>query len=304
MAEQTAKKTKSASQAGGADNDKAAKAAEKKQLREERKKLKAEQAAQRKEAKKKVKELSAKEDELDEEEEPGGIPVFLVTILIIAIWLAILCVLVKLDVGGIGSNVLTPVLKNVPVVNQILPKNTTTSTTDSDSYGGYTNLRDAVNQIKSLEQQLQQSQSDKLADDEEITKLKAEVDRLKTFEDQQTEFERIKTEFYKEVVYAENGPGADAYQKYYESMDPTTAQYLYKQVVQEQQVSKEITDYVAAYSAMKPAAAAGIFDTMTDNLDLVAKILENMDSDSRGAIMAAMNPDTAAKVTKIMNPDS
>lgn len=280
------------------------KTAEKKRLKEEKKKLKQEQTAQRKEAKKKAKELAAQEDELDDEE-PGGIPVFLVTILIIAIWLAILCVLVKLDVGGIGSNVLAPILKNVPVVNQILPDTTATSGTQgtTDDYEGYTNLKDAVAQIKSLEQQLEQSQADKLADDDQITQLQAEVARLKTFEDQQTEFERIKTEFYKEVVYADNGPGEEAYQKYYESMDPTTAQYLYKQVVQDEQASQKVQDYVARYSAMKPAAAAAIFDTMTDDLDLVAQILENMDTDSSGAILAAMTPDTAAKVTKLMNPN-
>ena len=53
---------------------------------------------------------------------------------------------------------------------------------------------------------------------QQIEELKAEVNRLKIFEDQQTEFQRIKTEFYEEVVYAENGPGADAYRKYYEDI--------------------------------------------------------------------------------------
>lgn len=301
MAEQNNAKTGRNDKEENADKNKSA---------DEKKKLKQEKIAQKKEAKKKIKELSAQVNELDEEEEPGGLPVFIITVMIILIWLAILCVLVKLDVGGIGSNVLSPVLKNVPVVNQILPSSSAASDTGTgngggtDSYSGYSNLKDAVAQIKSLEQQLAKSQSDKLADDDQITKLKAEVDRLKTFEDQQTEFERIKTEFYEEVVYSDKGPGADAYKKYYESLDPTTAQYLYKQVVQDQQANAKIQDYVATYSAMKPAQAAGIFDTMTDNLDLVAKILQNMDSDSRASILGAMSADTAAKVTKIMNPNS
>ena len=37
---------------------------------------------------------------------------------------------------------------------------------------------------------------------------------LTEFENSQVEFQRVKTEFYEEVVYAENGPGAEAYQKY------------------------------------------------------------------------------------------
>jgi len=53
---------------------------------------------------------------------------------------------------------------------------------------------------------------------------------------------------------------------------------------------------------MKPAQAAGIFDTMTDNLALVGKILWAMDAASRGKVLGAMNADTAAQVTRIMEP--
>ena len=56
------------------------------------------------------------------------------------------------------------------------------------------------------------------------------------------------------------------------------------------------------YSKMKPKEAAAIFDSMTDNLSLVAKILNAMDAQSRGNILGKMDSATAAKVTKIMNP--
>ena len=52
----------------------------------------------------------------------------------------------------------------------------------------------------------------------------------------------------------------------------------------------------------QPAQAAGIFNTMTDNLALVGKILWAMDAASRGKILGAMNADTAAQVTRIMEP--
>lgn len=278
--------------------------AERKQLKLEKTQLKKEKKLQRKEAKKRAKEIAAKEDNLAESEEKGGISVFLVTVIIVAIWLAILALLVKLDVGGFGTNVLTPILKDVPVINVILPKNEVTETENEEAYGGYTSLKEAVEQIKSLELQLEDAQSQNLTDSDEVTELKAEVERLKTFEDKQTEFQRIKTEFYEEVIYAENGPGAEEYQKYYESIDQATAEYLYKQVIQEQQADQEIQDYAAAYSAMKAKEAAGIFEAMTDNLDLAAKILNEMSSDDRGAILGAMNADVAARLTKIMDPDS
>ena len=128
--------------------------------------------------------------------------------------------------------------------------------------------------------------------------------RLKEFEDKQVEFQRLKTEFFENVVYAEKGPGAEEYKKYYEAMDPTTAEYLYKQVVAQLEEDGQITEYASTYSSMKPKQAAAIFEKMTDNLTLVAKILNAMDTDSRGAILGAMDADVAAKLTKIMDPES
>ena len=62
--------------------------------------------------------------------------------------------------------------------------------------------------------------------------------------------------------------------------------------------------YAQAYSEMKPKEAAGIFEAMTDNLDLAARILGVMEPDDRGAILGVMDPTIAAKITKIMNPES
>ena len=275
--------------------------AEKKRLKDERKKIKDEQKAQKKEAKQRAKEISAQEAEL--EDEGGGVSTFLVTIVIIIIWIAILCLLVKLDVGGFGSNVLAPVLKDVPVVSKILPSEAVVSTEDEESYGGYTSLREAVDYIKQLELELERAQSASNSDSEELSELRAEVERLRTFEDAQVEFDRIKTEFYEEVIYAENGPGAEEYQKYYETIDPTNAEYLYKQVVEQVQENAKLSSYAQAYADMEPAAAAKIFEEMTSDLDLVAKILNQMSAESRGNILAAMDSEIAARVTKIMDPD-
>lgn len=75
-------------------------------------------------------------------------------------------------------------------------------------------------------------------------------------------------------------------------------------VVTQQEASQEIQDFALAYSEMKPKDAAEIFNTMTDNLDLVAKILNAMSAEDRGDILAAMDAEIAAKLTKIMDPDS
>lgn len=276
-----------------------------KKIKEERKRLKAEQKAQRKEAKKRAKELANQEAEL--EEEGSNIPIFLATVGIVGIWLLILCILIKLDVGGFGSSVLKPLLKDVPVVNQILPSETPfgmEGEETEDEYAGYTSLKEAVEQIKLLELQLEQKELKSSTLEEENDKLKEEIARLKTFESSQVEFERIKTEFYEEVIYADKGPGVDEYQKYYESIDPATAEFLYKQVVAQLEESKEIQDYATAYSEMKPKQAAAIFEKMTNNLELAARILKEMSAEDRGKILGVMDTEIAAKLTKIMEPDS
>ncbi len=150
---------------------------------------------------------------------------------------------------------------------------------------------------------MEDAQASSSVDSEALAELRAENERLQTFEDAQVEFERIKTEFYEEVVYAEKGPGAEEYQKYYQTIDPTMAEYLYKQVVQQQEADKEIQDYAQTYAEMKPAQAAGIFEEMTDELDLAAKILKQMSAEDRGKILGAMDAETAARLTRIMDPD-
>lgn len=277
--------------------------AEKKKLKEERKKLKAESRAQKKEAKARAKEISKQESELDDDTESGTGSAILVTFFIILVWIAILCLLIKLDVGGFGSNVLRPILKDVPVLSWILPEDHETETTDEEAYGGYTSLRDAVDQILILEQQLEQLQTVNSADAEELERLRAELERLQSFENDYLEFEKIKNEFYQEVVYAANGPGVDAYIKYYESMDPTTAEAIYARVIAEQAQDLEMSSYASAYSSMKPKQAADIFEAM-DDLELVAKILGQMSAEERGAIMGVMTPEFAGRLTRIMDPDA
>jgi septal ring factor EnvC (AmiA/AmiB activator) len=181
-----------------AKND--AHAAEKKRLKAERDKLKKEEARQKKDIKKRAKEIAKQEAKLSDEEETGGFSAFLLTLIIVFIWVAILCVVIKLDVGGFGSDVLAPVLKDVPVVNKILPEGTVTEVEDGGAYGGYNSIEEAVNQIQVLKAELESYKSNSTSDNAKIAELEAEIERLKTFEANQVEFQRIKTEFYEEVV--------------------------------------------------------------------------------------------------------
>lgn len=272
---------------------------EKAKLKEEKKQFKQEQKAQKKEAKRRAAEIAKQEEALGEDG-GSGLVTFAATLLIVALWVAVVCVVVKMDVGGFGSSVLAPILKDVPVVNKILPSTVPAAgTEETDGYGGYESLEEAVDYIKQLEQQLEQLQTTSNTRDAEIEALKAEILRLQEFEQRQVEFQRIMTEFYEEVASID----PDGLLKYYESMDPTTMEYIVRQVAVQKQKSDELDSYVQTFAEMKPKVAAQTFEAM-DDLDLVAEILGAMSVDKRAAIMDVIDTEVGAKLAKMMQPDS
>lgn len=280
-----------------AENDQKNSADEKKRIKEEKKRLKEEN----KRLKKEMKEARA----LEEEEEQGGaLSVVFITLFIIIIWLAFMALFIRLDVGGIGSGVLRPYLKNIPVINKILPPvKGSVSDTGEDLYYGYDNMEDAVSRIKELELEVQKLSQEKSEDASKLESYEAEIKRLQTFEDNQVEFEKIKNEYYEEVVFSDKAPSVEEYKKFYEQIAPADAAEIYRQVAGQVAHTQEVQDYAKAYSAMKPKQAAGIFEAMTGDLDLAAEILGLMSADERGKILGVMDPDVAAQITKIMEPD-
>lgn len=279
--------------AAGMDK-KAAKKAEKARRKEEKRNRK----LAKKEAKK-----NGTADEFEEESGGGKAAVVFVTLMIIVIWIAILAVLIHFDVGGFGSTVMQPILKDVPYVNKILPKTEEEETkTKEDSKYPYKTVDEAVAYIKELEKELADAKESNSENDAYVADLEAQAAQWKEYKDNEQKFEEEKAKFYKEVVFSDQAPDINEYKKYYESIDPQNAENLYKQVVEQQEKDDDMSDYVKAYSQMKPKQAAAIFDTMTDNLELVAKILRAMKADARGDILGNMKTDTAAKVTKLMEP--
>lgn len=275
--------------------------------KEEKQKIKEEKKRHKQELKE-LKKHQREAEELESEDEAGGgfLSTFMIIFFIIIIWLALFALFIKLDVGGFGTSVATPLLKNVPVVNKILPSTAVAKTDEvlelEEKYYGYSNLEDAVDRIKELELEVSKLQNDKNSETTDVEALEAEIKRLKTFEDTQVEFEKIRNQFYDEVVFSEKAPDIEQYKAYYEAIDPTNAEIIYRDVVGQVEYDKEISDYAAAYAAMKPKAAAKIFESMTNDLNLAAKILHQMSADDRGNILGAMDSTVAAQITEIMEP--
>jgi flagellar motility protein MotE (MotC chaperone) len=245
-----------------------------------------------------------KQDNGDEESLGSKILSAFFVVLIIVVWLAIIVALIKFDIGGFGSSVLRPILKDVPVINKILPA-ASEEELEKEAEEESDDQIATLSQAKELIAQLQE-ENDKLTSNnkslkEENDDLTKENERLKVFEENQNAFQTEKEEFYREIVYGENAPDADTYSKWYESIDSANAEAIYRQVISEQSADSDLKDVAKTYENMKPAEAAAVLEKLAD-LDTVAEILGAMKAASRASVMEQMDADFAANVTKKLMP--
>ena len=234
-----------------------------------------------------------------QEKESGGsrLVTALIAIVIILIWLSVFAFLVKLDVGGIGSNVLYPVLKDVPVINKILPEASEEQQAQEGNYK-YNTLKSANDRINELEKRLESETGTTTANSDYISELEAQVKKLQKYKDEQDAFEKRVKEFDQKVVFNDNAPDISEYRKYYEEIEPANAEKIYKQVLNELQYTEKAKELGTQYSNMDAASAAKILTEMSEDLDLVCDILENMKESQAAQILQNMDSDYAAQITK------
>ncbi len=240
-------------------------------------------------------------DKYDKKESGGKGVGLLIAILIIVTWLSVMALLVKCDVGGFGSKVLRPVFKDIPIIRGILPEASDEEVAIESDYP-YKNLDSALERIKVLDADIGSKTAEIASLNDKVAELEAEVSRLKIFEDEQINFENKKNQFYNEIVYGEMAPDADTYIEWYNTLDAEYAEKIYREILEAKQVDKEILDLAASYESMDSKKAAKILESMKNDLDTVALIMNNIGAEAQGKILAEMEPDYAALVTKKMLP--
>ena len=103
-------------------------------------------------------------------------------------------------------------------------------------------------------------------------------------------------------LYLDSNRDEDAWKVYQHAgeIEPDNAEKIYKEVCKDYEYSQEIKDQADAYGKMEPASAAAILSEMTNDLTLVAKILDSMQTSKSALILQNMKPTTAAQVTTKM----
>ena len=226
----------------------------------------------------------------------------IVTVLIVLIWLGIFAAMIKFDVMGFGSEVMAPIIKDVPVLNKLLPDSVNE---ESDDNIPYKSIAECATYIKELENEIATYQQAATEKDTKIADLQAEVNRLKKFEESQKEFEELKAQFYEEVVFGENAIDVEEYIKYYESIDKENADLLYQRAIEKYAYDEVVKARAKYYSSMEPESAAAIFCEMTGDMDIVVSLLNSMSAAESGAILGAISDidaTYAAKLTKKLMP--
>lgn len=222
------------------------------------------------ELKKKKREMQEELDELKGNTTKGKGICVLVFFITFAMLLGGFAGAVKLNLGGVAESVIAPIFGDVPVLRSILPKD------------------------------LQRKTAAELAADQATADMQATADAQEATDTQTA-----------------TAQGADAQTAMTQGADTqtATAQGVATQGTDTQGVTTQgaeaqaaadqaaadaqaLQDYVDTYSKMKPKDAANVFDNMMpDQEDLVVKILKNMTSSQRAAILSKMNVTNAAELT-------
>lgn len=223
----------------------------------------ASEANRKKTDKEKIKELAKKKREMQEEIDElkgntvkGEIVCALVFLMMIGLSTGTFAGMVKMNIGGVASEVLAPVIADVPVLRNILPV------------------------------EMQKKTASELAAEQKQQEAEAQAEQAA--EEEAAEEEAAEAEAAAEEAEAQAEQAAE--------VEATAAE---AEAAAEE--AKALQDYVDTYLAMKPKDAAKVFDSMMpDQEDSVVRILENITSDQRAAILSKMSTANAAILTEKM----
>ncbi|MDA3847152.1 MAG: hypothetical protein PF505_11520 [Vallitaleaceae bacterium] len=225
----------------------------------------------------------------------GGLVVIVVIIVLVGF-----IALVKMDVFGLGTNVLGPSLQNVPVLNLILPAMPEIVVEEPSINYAFETVEEAIIVIKEKDDLLKEMAKEAENNSVTILALTEENTRLKVFEDNQVKYQEDKAAF--DILIAEQADPKE-YMDFVEDAYPENALTIYSELVQVQVMNDSIAVNAAMFSSMNPADAAAIFEiTQLTDMEMVAQILFSLEATKAGAILAEMDPTTADRISRYMYP--
>lgn len=215
----------------------------------------------------------------------------IIVLLIVAIWLAIIALLIKFDVGGLGSNeTVQKIFKDVPVLNLILPDSDPTEDENLEKYN-FKNLEEAIAAIKKYEQDVDKLNEENNAYSQRVQELQIENESLSHYEAEYLEFLKLKEQFDREIALGEHALTREEYIKWYEKMYPENAEKIYAELKAEEVVDEAYTSVANYLAKTSSKADAQILMEYTSDIDFVCNVLKCLKTAKVAEILEAMQKD-------------
>ncbi len=196
----------------------------------------------------------------------------IIIMIITLIWFAIVALLIRTDVGGLGTR-LRPYLEEVPVVRLVLPPLTDEEIAYRERYP-YKNMKEAIERINYLEELVDKYSEENDDYAERIAELQEENALLKHYEAEFEAYLENKEAFDRQIVYGDNVPNPETFIKWYESMYPENAAKIFEELTARKEQSEAVKEIANVVEKMDTKQAAHLLEQYTSDLDFICRILE------------------------------
>ncbi len=213
---------------------------------------------------------------------------------ILTLILGVLALLITFNPGNINNTV----LKNVPLLNNFIPKEQDKEELSlEEKYYDYSKPR--------LKEAVYELEKEKVVLDEKIKKLSdtatekdKEIEKLKEFEKLYATL-KAQTDEKTEKGSTPTQVDEKSFKEYYEKMNPEKAKDIYTNIIKQNIADTETKKYVSKLDSMNVQTVASVLDDMIKTeFDQVVKILNNMDEERSVKVMELMDIKNTTKITK------
>ncbi len=225
---------------------------------------------------------------------------FIALVLLVTILGGIFYFIVRYNINGITDRH-SSILAEIPVIGNAVPEEQDDDEENIQYLSSYEvrqrykklredyeKLRESYNTSQENLQKIKEANAGYLDRIEEYEKKEQELaDSIKQFNEQKKKFESV-------VAMQDT----DAYQDFYEKMNPETAKQVYSEIVKADEISKKEKEFADYYSGMEPDSAAKILSELgSSNMDKIVAILSNMDKKKASLILEEMDAGLASDIT-------
>jgi hypothetical protein len=221
-----------------------------------------------------------------------GLIVLLALVILILIFIA----LTAFNAFGLRDNMLYPLLRNVPVIGNMIP---------DPIYGEAEGVDIAVT-VAELEAETYTLAAENASLEAQLENLTGTIEQLERENARLAEFEALheertaQREAFDRDLAMEN---PEAFMNFFETTHPGLAEELFISITQEQFDEERWRNYLASWINMNPLQVANVIESMlTTDMRLIVRVMLELPEPFRGNILNSLAPDSAAAVLRQMEP--